>query len=66
MGMRTPGSTRTLAGSEDAPRLRLIPGAGHGLDEAGDPLIEELAQELAARLLPRDLPPVLLAIEGMG
>ena len=55
-----------LAGSEDAPRLRLIPGAGHGLDEAGDPLIEELAQELAARLLPRDLPPVLLAIEGMG
>jgi pimeloyl-ACP methyl ester carboxylesterase len=55
-----------LAGSEDAPRLRLIPGAGHGLDEAGAPLIEELAQELASRLLPRELPPVLLAIEGMG
>ena len=55
-----------LAGSEDRPQLRLIPGAGHGLQEAGDPLIDELAQELVARLLPRELPPVLLAIEGMG
>ena len=55
-----------LAGSEDRPRLRLIPSAGHGLEEAGDPLIDELAEELVARLLPRELPPVLLAIEGMS
>jgi alpha-beta hydrolase superfamily lysophospholipase len=46
--------------------VRVIPGAGHDLAEAGDVVIGELAEDLAARLLPRDLPPVLLAIEGMG
>jgi len=52
------------AGSE--PRSRPIPGAGHDLAEASDEVIGEVAADLADRLLPRDLPPVLLAIEEMG
>jgi len=39
---------------------------GHDLSEASDELIGEVAADLAGRLLPRDLPPVLLAIEEMG
>lgn len=45
--------------------VRLISGAGHDLAEASDELIGEIAADLAGRLLPRDLPPVLLAIEEM-
>lgn len=45
---------------------REIVAAGHDLAEAGDAIIGELADDLAARLVPRDLPPVLVAIEGMG
>ena len=52
------------AGSE--PRSWPIPGAGHDLAEASDEIIGEVAADLADRLLPRDLPPVLLAIEEMG
>ena len=52
------------AGSE--PRSRPSPGAGHDLAEASDEVIGEVAADLADRLLPRDLPPVLLAIEEMG
>jgi alpha-beta hydrolase superfamily lysophospholipase len=44
----------------------LVAGAGHDLAEASDELIGEIAGDLASRLLPRDLPPVLLAIEEMG
>jgi pimeloyl-ACP methyl ester carboxylesterase len=56
----------TLAGGGDQPELRLIRDAGHELHEASDQLIGDLADELAARLLPRELPPLLLAIEEMG
>jgi pimeloyl-ACP methyl ester carboxylesterase len=49
----------------EAPR-RLVNGAGHDLAEAPDALIGEVAADLAERLLPQDLPPVLVAIEGMG
>lgn len=52
------------AGEE--PTNRLVPGAGHDLAEAGDVVIGEVAADLAGRLLPRELPPVLLAIEEMG
>ena len=45
---------------------RLVPDAGHDLAEASDELIGEIAADLAGRLLPRELPPVLLAIEEMG
>ena len=48
------------------PKVQLVPGAGHELAEAGDAVVGELADDLAARLQPRELPPVLLAIEEMG
>jgi len=54
------------AAPDDAPRLVTMPGAGHDLAEASDTVIGELADDLAARLLPRELPPVLVAIEEMG
>lgn len=50
----------------NVPGRRRIPGAGHDLAEADDVVIGELAADLAARLEPRELPPVLLAIEEMG
>lgn len=52
------------AGNETGSRL--VPGAGHDLEEASEELIGEIAADLVGRLLPRDLPPVLLAIEEMG
>ena len=55
-----------LAEGGNRPSRRLLPAAGHDLAEASDEIIGELADDLAARLLPRDLPPVLVAIEGMG
>jgi alpha-beta hydrolase superfamily lysophospholipase len=48
------------------PSRRVVAAAAHDLAEAGDELIATLAADLAARLLPADLPPVLLAIEEMG
>ena len=56
----------TLLAAGNEPGSRLVPGAGHDLTEAGDELIAEIAADLAERLLPRELPPVLLAIEEMG
>ena len=55
-----------LASSGEAPSLRVVDGAGHDLSEASEELLGDLADDLAARLLPRDLPPVLVAIEEMG
>ena len=52
------------AGNE--PGFRLVPAAGHEIAEASDALIGELAADLAGRLLPRELPPVLLALEELG
>jgi len=54
----------TDAGTQ--PESRLLPGVGHDLGEASDAVIGEVAADLASRLLPRELPPVLLAIEEMG
>jgi alpha-beta hydrolase superfamily lysophospholipase len=48
------------------PGTRLLTGVGHDLVEASDAVIGEVAADLASRLLPRELPPVLLAIEEMG
>lgn len=48
------------------PAVRLLSGADHDLSEVDDGVIGELAGDLASRLQPRDLPPVLLAIEEMG
>jgi uncharacterized protein len=53
-----------LLGGGNQPARRLVANAAHDLQEADDRLIEELASELADRLQPRPLPPVLLAIDS--
>ncbi|HET8570811.1 MAG TPA: hypothetical protein VFN14_02895 [Candidatus Limnocylindria bacterium] len=55
---------RFLLEGGNQPSLRVVSGARHELAEAPDGVIDEIAADLAARLLPRELPPVLLAIEG--
>jgi len=55
-----------LTDGGNRPNREVVPAAGHDLAEASDTAIGELADDLAARLVPRDLPPVLIAIEGMG
>jgi pimeloyl-ACP methyl ester carboxylesterase len=56
----------TLVVAGNTPLLRWVDGAGHELSEAPDELLGELADDLAARLLPRELPPVLLAMEDLA
>jgi acetyl esterase/lipase len=56
-------SALTEAGNE--PALQLIDGAGHDLAEADDAAIRAFADALASRMEPRELPPVLVAIEEM-
>ena len=53
-----------LRAGGNAPLLRRVPGCGHDLAEASDELIAAIATDLAERLVPHELPPVLLAIEG--
>jgi alpha-beta hydrolase superfamily lysophospholipase len=48
------------------PGRRVLAATGHDLAEASDELLATFAADLAARLLPTELPPVLLAIEEMG
>lgn len=57
---------RVLRDGGNAPTRRLVAGAGHDLAEADDALIGEIAADLAARLVPRELPPALVAIEEMS
>jgi uncharacterized protein len=65
-----PDESRLLAevlrGAGNHPRLEIISGAGHELAEADDATIGRLAADLADRIVPRDLPTVLLAIEEAG
>jgi pimeloyl-ACP methyl ester carboxylesterase len=65
-----PEEARLLVGAlRDAgndPLLTIVEGAGHDLAEAPDLVIDEFADALAARIEPRELPPVLVAIEEMG
>ncbi|MEO8245829.1 MAG: alpha/beta hydrolase [Chloroflexota bacterium] len=51
------------AGGND-PGLRRMPGCGHDLAEASGADLLSIAGDLADRLVPHELPPVLLAIEG--
>ncbi len=55
----------TLRTAGNDPALQLVTASGHDLVEAPDEVIGSVAVELAARLLPRDLPPVLVALEEM-
>ena len=55
-----------LADAGNSPRRWLVEGSGHELAEASNDLIGELAGDLAARIVPVELPPVLVAIEEMG
>jgi alpha-beta hydrolase superfamily lysophospholipase len=55
-----------LEAGGNAPSLRIEPGAGHDLAELDPGRIGSIAADLAARLEPRELPPVLLAIEDAG
>lgn len=56
--------SEALSAAGERPGHELITGAGQDLVEADDGRIGALAEDLAARLQPRELPPVLLAIEG--
>lgn len=65
-----PAESRLLAdvlreGGND-PVLQVVRGAGHDLHEAPDEALDAFAGALAARMEPRELPPVLVAIEQMG
>jgi alpha-beta hydrolase superfamily lysophospholipase len=55
----------TLADAGNDPPMSVLPGIGHDLAGAADAAIAELSRELAARLEPRPLPPVLVALEEM-
>jgi len=55
-----------LAEAGNQPALQLIDGAGHDLADADDTSISAFAEALVARMEPRELPPVLVAIEEMG
>src|SRR5690606_703447 len=54
-----------LAEAGNAPE-RSVAAGGHELVEAADDVISAFADALHLRMQPRDLPPVLLAIEEMG
>jgi len=56
----------TLSEAGNEPVLQVIGDAGHDLVEAGDDRIGRFADALAGRMEPRELPPVLVAIEGMS
>jgi predicted esterase len=55
-----------LAAAGTRPSLRIEQGTGHDLAELDDAAIAGIADDLASRLEPRELPPVLLAIEDAG
>lgn len=55
-----------LRGAGNEPTRHVVSGAGHDLAEAPDDAIGSLAADLAARLLPRELPPVLVALQELG
>ena len=57
---------QVLADAGNDPVVHLVDGAGHDLSEADDAVIGAFAEALAGRMEPRELPPVLVAIEEMG
>jgi pimeloyl-ACP methyl ester carboxylesterase len=65
-----PDESRLLAevlrGAANDPVIVEVPDADHDLAEASDERIDAIAAELAGRMVARELPPVLVAIEDMG
>ena len=65
-----PDESRLLAealrGAGNDPVLQLSDGGGHDLAGEDDVAVEAFADALVARMAPRELPPVLVAIEEMG
>jgi pimeloyl-ACP methyl ester carboxylesterase len=55
-----------LADAGNDPLLTVVDGAGHDLAEADGDVIGAFADALVSRMEPRELPPVLVAIEQMG
>lgn len=55
-----------LSAAGTQPVLQIVDGAGHELAEADDARIGAFADALVERMEPRDLPPVLVAIEEMS
>jgi pimeloyl-ACP methyl ester carboxylesterase len=58
--------SEALRRAGNQPALQLVEGAGHDLAEADETGIAAFADALVAHMEPRDLPPVLVAIEEMG
>jgi hypothetical protein len=56
----------TLREAGNDPALHLVAGASHDLEEATDEVVDDFVADLVARMQPRDLPPVLVAIEQMN
>ena len=54
----------TLTAGGNAPSRQVVAGADHDLAAADDATIALIADDLAGRLVPRDLPPVLIALEA--
>lgn len=54
----------TLRAAGNEPAMRIVASADHELATADDATIAGIAGELAGRLVPRDLPPVLVALEA--
>ena len=52
-----------LAEAGNEPVLQRVPDSGHDLDS--DEAVADFVEAFAKRIVPRDLPPVLLAIEEM-
>lgn len=65
-----PDETAILAGvlraSGNDPAVQVVEGGDHELRDAPDVAIKAFAAALAERMQPRELPPVLVAIEEMG
>jgi pimeloyl-ACP methyl ester carboxylesterase len=53
-----------LRDAGNQPRLEILADTGHELSELDETTIGEVARDLADRLQPRELPPVLIAIEN--
>jgi len=56
---------QALRGAGNQPSRQVVAAAGHDLAEAPDAIVDEVAADLAARITPVELPPVLVALEEM-